>query len=115
MSWQRDFDATGPSWEGNAAAVATEKRLEKKMKEAQGKKWKENSTKRYIPQSIFDNLDEQMKKLYAEENEWLRLKKEAMTDDEKSQIQSHISTLRKRFWKLKDEYVQLKENYKVTL
>jgi hypothetical protein len=37
MSWQSQFDARGPNWDGNAAAVKEEKRLQKLLEESRKK------------------------------------------------------------------------------
>lgn len=109
MSWQWDFDSTGPTWEENAAAIAAEKRLEERMKEQEEKEKKKRPAKKNVDQAIYDKLDQEMRQLQKEEKEFLFLKNEALTEKEKQKIKLCISSIRKHFWKLKDEYVQLKK------
>ncbi|MCA1784620.1 MAG: hypothetical protein LC657_01405 [Desulfobacteraceae bacterium] len=112
MSWQRDFDASGPTWESNAAAVAAEKRLEKKMKEEEEKKGQQKKPKSKVPQYVFDNLDEKMNQLQKEENELLQLHNllDDITEKEKNEINSDILNIRKQFNNLRDQYITLKKS-----
>lgn len=96
MSWQRDFDESGPRWETNAAAIAAEKWYERKLKEENEK---EKKPKQHIPQHVFNHLDEKMKQLKEEENEWFQLldRLDHITEEEKNLIKSEILIIRKQF------------------
>lgn len=104
MSWQSKFDAGGPRWEGNAAAIAEEKRFEKMMEELRASR----NTKRSVDQTKLNELDDEMKRLYLIEKELVHVLENTLTEHQRKEIKSHISTLRKHFYEIKDEYVRLR-------
>ena len=107
MSWQRDFDAAGPKWEGHAAAVAEEKRLQKMMEEIKLRAAEQSNMT--IDESVYDNLDQEMRKLYEYEHELMRSKKIASSEAEKSAIEAHLLSVRSHFHELRIEYKKLKQ------
>ena len=106
MSWQSDFDSTGPKWAGSAAAMAEEKRLRKMMDEIKSRVAKERNTMNDA--SVFENLDQEMGKLYEREQELVRSVKSASSEEDISAIKSHLSKVRSHFHELRNEYKRLK-------
>ena len=101
MSWQSDFDAAGPKWEDHAAAMAEEKRLEKMMEEIKLRVAEQSNMT--VDESVYDTLDQEMRKLHEYEQELMHSKKVASSEKEKSAIESHLSTVRSHFHELRNE------------
>ena len=106
MSWQSDFDSAGPKWAGSAAAVAEEKRLRKMMDEIKSRVAEQSKT--MSDASVFENLDQEMVKLYEREQELVRFVESASSEEEINAIKSHLSKVRSHFHELRNEYKRLK-------
>jgi len=104
MSWQSKFDSSGPTWGGNAAAIAEEKRLEKMMEDLKVR----SATSSDIDQSLLDDLDAKMKQLHGREQELMKLLEDPSSINERAEIKSHISELRRHFYNIKGEYMRIR-------
>ena len=107
MSWQSDFDSTGPKWEGSATAKAEEDRLRKMMDEIKSKVAKHNKTT--INASVFEELDQEMTKLHQREHDLIQLCETASSEEEIGEINSHLSKVRAHFYQLKNDYIRFKQ------
>ena len=108
MSWQSQFDARGPRWDGNAAAVAEEKRLQKLVEE---------QNRMNIPiklstcePSVLEKLDQEMHALHEQERKLLQQLDQCSSAQEKVRIEDVIRLVRRAFGEVKSRYVQLRES-----
>lgn len=106
MSWQSDFDATGPKWEGSAEAKAEEKQLRKMMDDVKARI--ANQGKSTIDPSVFEELDRKMVKLKQREKDLMQLLETASAEEEVAEITTHLATIRSLFQELLEDYRRLK-------
>ena len=107
MSWQSTFDAKGPNWDGNAAAIEEEKRLQRLMEES-----KKNKGEPGIDQATLDDLNREMEALYKEEQKLLAHWDQCGNAQEKVRISNGIYLVRKQFAEIKERYVRLRQTGK---
>ncbi len=103
MSWQSKFDASGPSWNGNAAAVAEENRRQKEMDD------RRSATKSHtIDQSQLNELDQIMDEPFTKEKTLLINKKNCTSENDRMDIEKEINKTRKLFHETKSKYMKLR-------
>jgi|WetSurMetagenome_2_1015567.scaffolds.fasta_scaffold946821_1 hypothetical protein len=105
MSWQSQFDAKGPNWDGNAAAVNEEKRLQKLLEELRKK-----NVEPSIDSSVLATLDREMEALNEKEKNLLHQLERCDSEQEKVRIENNILLVRKSFWEIKERYVTLRQS-----
>lgn len=104
MSWQSKFDAKGPNWIGNIAAIEEEKRLRKFMEELKNEK-----VEPITDPVILEKLDQEMKALHKEEQSLLHHLAQCESEQEKLRIHERIGFVRKLFFEIKERYVLLRQ------
>lgn len=108
MSWQRDFDANGPTWEGNAAFIRNEKRLQE-MWDSINNANEEKATK-IIDQSKLDDFENKMHKLYNKEKA-INSKIDNCNDPIlREELIIERSKIRRLFHSIREEYVEFRKS-----
>ena len=105
MSWQSKFDAKGPNWNGNAAAIKEEKRLQKLLEESN-----KRNVETSIDSSALVKLDREMEALHDKEKKLLHQLKQCDSEQEKVRIKSDILLVRESFLEIKGRYVKLRQS-----
>ncbi|MUJ27914.1 hypothetical protein GNP73_07970 [Aliivibrio fischeri] len=99
MSWQSDFDASGPRWEGNASQLRENERMQEHLEKS---KIKVKATKPNL--ELLQALDNQMKVLYLKEKSILT-ELESSMDKKNDVLLKELHELRKQFSIIKNKFL----------